>query len=817
MDQTAPSDAAVDAWLGVTVPNPKAKAAPVAAAPAAAPSTNGINLDAPVTYNVEGQAPVTVASGREALAQGMPSDAAVDSYLSADPKRQALEDYAKQFPGWTPAAGAEHYYTPVDKGATVEQGNPGSYMLAPIKDAQGNIIVPRHPVTDAQAKRLFVMQEQKQLDPSAAPGSKGNPYAMDFGGNYPLNRGEWYIDPATGAVQQVGDADLYANHLKQVQETPEGRAALADARADVVRRSTLGGGFLGNVPRTNLEYEGSHGALLGFMPQASATIGYGRTAIGNLLTTAMGGTPRYSASDAAAAADVATRQEIERERVLHPVLAPAAEQAGALATSLTGLRAGGALLAPVREALGPSGAFLGGTAGTDMSGIGGLGLRALSRGTAGAIEGGTAGGLTSNLNPQNDLLGNIGTGAAFGSLLRGGGTLALAGGKATGRALLGAPSLGAEDANLLQKATDLGINLRAGQMSSNPFWRTMDSELGKMPLTGYAKSDAAQRVAFTRAAAATMGEDASGLTPEVMSRARDRIGASFDDVASRTSIRNRDDVLTGLAGVVHEASGVLPEGDLAPLNKQVENIASTFGPDGVMSGQSYQALTRKGGMLDRAMQSGDPNIRHYATEMRGVLDDALEANARPEDLAQLRTARLQWKNMRTLEDLAEKAGPDGAISPTLLKNEVRKSYKDYAYTGAGDIGDLGEIGQRFLKEPPNSGTAQRLGVRNMLTGGGMFAGGAAAASEMMHQPIPALIGGAGAATAFAAPPIAARLLNNPLTRSAFVDQAAPAWWSRYARPAIGATGGALVPIGAEEGNRLLALPRPQSDPLQQGR
>lgn len=575
---------------------------------------------------------------------------------------------------------------------------------------------------------------------------------------------------------------------QRLQMTPGGQMALAQAANAPDPDHPGDSGVL---------LHAGNGAFLGGMAAVNGAIGYGLQGGQNLINRLTGHPITVSAADAASAERLGTRALLGEESQLHPVTAPLAETGAALATSIPLTEAGvGAI-----RGLPIAGEFLTGGAGVGR-GLGNALVRGVSRGTAGAIEGGLNGAITSGLSDR-PIQDQIATGAAFGGMLRGGGSLLTDTGKAIGGNLIGSANVGPETQNLLQTAAGQGINLRAGQMSSSPFIRTLDSELSKMPFTGYAESDAAQRSAFTRAVSRTFGEDADGLTPEVMSRARDRIGGRFNDVASRTSIPDAPGVTAKLNGVVEEARSVLPDSDVAPLQKQVANISSAFGSDGVMSGESYQALTRKGSPLDRALQSNNPNIRYYAGQLRNTLDDALEANAKPEDLAELRQARLQWKNMRTVEDLAEKAGPDGAISPALLKNAVRKSYGDYAYTGAGDIGNLAEIGQRFLKEPPNSGTAQRLGVRNLLTGGGGLVGLGAGASEILHNPLPATIGAVGAAGALAAPPIAARLLNNPLTRSAFIDQA-PARWQVLTGYGLRPVQAAALPLGVQEANRLLA-------------
>jgi hypothetical protein len=57
--------------------------------------------------------------------------------------------------------------------------------------------------------------------------------------------------------------------------------------------------------------------------------------------------------------------------------------------------------------------------------------------------------------------------------------------------------------------------------------------------------------------------------------------------------------------VVSEAQQVLPDSDVSPIQKQVDNIKSAI-KDGVLSGEGYQALTRRNSPLDRATESANP-------------------------------------------------------------------------------------------------------------------------------------------------------------------------------------------------------------------
>ena len=117
----------------------------------------------------------------------------------------------------------------------------------------------------------------------------------------------------------------------------------------------------------------------------------------------------------------------------------------------------------------------------------------------------------------------------------------------------------------------------------------------------------------------------------------------------------------------------------------MQNIADTIKPDGTMSGDSYQALTRKGSPLDRAM-SGGGNVGFYAGQIRDALDDALEQSASPQDLSALQDARTQYRNMKIVEG-ALPTDPNASLDPTKLMSAVRKATPNYAYTGGGALDD----------------------------------------------------------------------------------------------------------------------------------
>ena len=80
-------------------------------------------------------------------------------------------------------------------------------------------------------------------------------------------------------------------------------------------------------------------------------------------------------------------------------------------------------------------------------------------------------------------------------------------------------------------------------------------------------------------------------------------------------------------------------------------------------------------------------------------------------------ARYEYKNLKTVQPLAERA-PTGDVSPLLLAAQVRKANPNFAYGGGGDLADIARIGQRFMRQPPDSGTPLGNKVLGLLAGGG---------------------------------------------------------------------------------------------------
>lgn len=272
----------------------------------------------------------------------------------------------------------------------------------------------------------------------------------------------------------------------------------------------------------------------------------------------------------------------------------------------------------------------------------------------------------------------------------------------------------------------------AGQFTDKRWVKRAESSLGEAPLAGGAGQETYNRVAdqFTHAAARRMGEN-DLLTPDTITRAQTRIGDDFERSTSRLRVYHDPRLGNDFTAIMHEAFDEgLPDSVLHRLNSQINQIrrgfvTGNFGPAaryGVMRGEVYHSMTKKGTPLSRLIDDPDPNLAYYGTRIRSALDDALERTATGRGtrsglgmrgaLDEFRTARRQWYNMLVLSRGAAAAGEGaarGQITPQKLRQLLTNTDdKKLQYAaGRGDLHDLANAGESILTPLPNSNSAER--------------------------------------------------------------------------------------------------------------
>lgn len=374
-------------------------------------------------------------------------------------------------------------------------------------------------------------------------------------------------------------------------------------------------------------------------------------------------------------------------------------------------------------------------AGGLLSGVGAGGLLA---GSGNAAVQGVGRALTSNLGAQaaataagtagSELTREGGgsplTQAAFG-LAGGLSPAALGAGKQAivsgAERLFGAPS--PEAVQLGQQALAHGIPLKASQVSTSKVAKLLDSVSGQVPFSGAHPFQSTQQQAFNRAVGRTIEADSPVINAPVFEKAKSAASNAFDRMWANNAMPVTQPVLRRAADVVNLAST-----DAAPdvgrsLGAILDEVAEK-GASGALPGRAFQSIDSRLG----SMVAGGGEKGHFAGELQEALRDAMQSGMSGADQQRLGEIRGVWRNIKTIEPLVAKNAVEGDISPAQLLGRVAANGSGKAAMASGrrgDLGDLANIGQRFIKQQiPDSGTAQRVFAGKALgsLGGGVAAG-----------------------------------------------------------------------------------------------
>lgn len=398
------------------------------------------------------------------------------------------------------------------------------------------------------------------------------------------------------------------------------------------------------------------------------------------------------------AGDVAFNQPYDVDPANQAILPTAARVAGNVLTTLPAAIAAGGVVSGAARLATP----LLSTAAESAAPLAGTALRYLPSALGGAASGATVSAQTGE---------PIGEGALLGGALG----AAIPAAKDTGNALLAS-----RNPAVVQAVSEHGIPLRYGQVSDSRLIRYLDD------ITAPESSNAAQRTAVTTDAARSMGITpeyaaannlpAGQITPKVMQAAKDLNGGIMNGVEARTTIQG--DPAFNLATDLHNiaADAAKTPSAFGDVKSHIQDIIDTISKNGgVLPGKAYGDLVAHGTPLDVALNADNSVVRNYAGRIKEALQDAMQSSATPQDAATYAQARLQYKNMMTLAPLVNKGIP-GQISPLLLQGAANRSFTGNAFRGAGQLGDLGDVAQQFLKAPPQSGTEPRQLMRATLYG-----------------------------------------------------------------------------------------------------
>ena len=301
---------------------------------------------------------------------------------------------------------------------------------------------------------------------------------------------------------------------------------------------------------------------------------------------------------------------------------------------------------------------------------------------------------------------------------------------ATVRAAMPAPS--AEALKLARKASELGIPLRPDMLYDNKITKIMGEAIEQVPLSGAKKM--ARSEAFNNALIRQIGGDsaATRLTPDVYAAAMKKSGDAIGRITEKTSFPINSDFHRDLVKMSSSLEKAIPEHQ-GVVFSYAEDLMSKE-RNKVIPGGAVQEFNSN---LSRDIRgTTDPNLKRHLQNFQDVVMDQLTRQMSKADRQAFIDARTKYAKGMTLEPLVAKAtGTEGNISPALLQSEVAKGggKRRLARGTAGEMGDLAAIGQRFIKEPASSGTAERALAYELMAGGGAHALG-------VPGVIPAMVG-----------------------------------------------------------------------------
>jgi len=344
----------------------------------------------------------------------------------------------------------------------------------------------------------------------------------------------------------------------------------------------------------------------------------------------------------------------------------------------------------------------------------------LNRLGAATVQGGLGGGIygaaTSSQNDKS-LAENVGEnalgGAIAGPVIAGAASAARGlGGKIVG-------NINSNRASLAKRAEELGIDLKASQVSTNPTFKKYDQISGMLPFSGAQGVTEKQIGQFSRAASKLAGEDTENITPQVIQNAKKRIGKDYDTVAANTQIKLAPDLQTKLSKAYDDAERILPPDQFATFKKQLQNIAGKF-QNGEMPGDVWQSMRRTTEPMSRLINSrNNVELGQSVKAIQQAMDEAFNASAPKSMQDLLKQANRQYKVVKTLEPLVN-GDAEGHVSPLKLMQKVNSS--PGGKLRSGELGELADIGRAFFPTSADSGTPLGEKILGGITG-------------LMHSPL----------------------------------------------------------------------------------
>lgn len=278
------------------------------------------------------------------------------------------------------------------------------------------------------------------------------------------------------------------------------------------------------------------------------------------------------------------------------------------------------------------------------------------------------------------------------------------------------PNIAPELQPLAQRAQQFGIPLSLSNISPTKIRNTAQKVSAAIPLSGVQKFEEAQRQAFNKAVASTLGETSDNLGPETIRTFLNKAEKGFGSVLGGKTITPHQDAVTALDMIAANAKDYVDDNVASIVQSSIKKFKGNI-EKGVISGEKLASFRSE---LVKNMPKAKAEARGYLGELVEAIDDMIAPSLNESEKQALGQLRRQWRNFRTVEPLLEKS-TDGNINPTDLMNRVASSpYIKAARSevGTDDLVDLARIGKQFLKVPGGSDTFEK----GLIGGSGLGTG-----------------------------------------------------------------------------------------------
>lgn len=300
-----------------------------------------------------------------------------------------------------------------------------------------------------------------------------------------------------------------------------------------------------------------------------------------------------------------------------------------------------------------------------------------------------------------------------------------------------------EEARLSSLLRREGVPLEIGTEIGSPGLKLLESVLAKFPMTAR-KAEAGRQAtseAFNAAVLKRAGINDSNAAPDVIRDAFATKGAVFDALSNGKQIAMdanqpgaAQDLLARLIDLEGKTAPVRNILDTGPIDRLIYGTFDLLAKGKPIDGKTAQAIRSDLTKEIRAKSaSGDARIADALRSVRDGFDNAIYETLTPAEKQTWDTVKREYSNLKIIDKAMTGSKNDtlrGNISPTALSQAVRQADPTRYARSMGDLNDLSRAGALFVRDSiPDSGTASRSWLTNLLTSGGIGAGAYAAYAE----------------------------------------------------------------------------------------